>query len=167
MPTIKVTKVEFEGRIEEREVIVEEENVSRWETGAELRIVGQPTPRVDGIARVTGQAVYTHDVSPPGMLIGRFLRSPHPHARVRSIDSRKAEALPGVWVVWHRGKLPPVSELGRRAGRAHRRGRAGADRGRVRGAPLCARPGRGHRPGCAPRLCRRRQQRDQPRGAGL
>jgi CO/xanthine dehydrogenase Mo-binding subunit len=111
MPTIKVTKVEFEGRIEEREVIVEEEHVSRWASDAELRVVGQPTPRVDGVARVTGQAVYTHDVRPPGMLIGRFLRSPYPHARIRSIDSSKAEALPGVWVVWHREKPPPVSRL--------------------------------------------------------
>ena len=111
MPTIKITKVEFEGRIEEREVIVEEERVERWGPDAELRLVGQSTPRVDGIARVTGQAIYTHDVQPPGMLIGRFLRSPHPHARIRSIDSSEAEALPGVWVAWHREQLPPVSRL--------------------------------------------------------
>jgi CO/xanthine dehydrogenase Mo-binding subunit len=111
MPTIRVTKVEFEGRIEEREVIVEEENVSRWDADAELQVVGQPTSRVDGIARVTGQAMYTHDVQPPGTLIGRFLRSPHPHARIRSIDSSAAKALPGVWVVWHREELPPVSRL--------------------------------------------------------
>ncbi len=61
MPTIRKTKVEFEGRIEEREVIVEEEHVRPWDTDAELRLVGRPTPRVDGVARVTGQAVYTRD----------------------------------------------------------------------------------------------------------
>ena len=45
MPTIKVTKVEFEGRIEEREAIVEEERVERWTSDASLSIVGQQTPR--------------------------------------------------------------------------------------------------------------------------
>ena len=87
MPTIRKTKVEFEGRIEEREVIVEEEHVEPWGREARLRLVGQPTPRVDGVARVTGRAVYTHDVHLPRMLIGRFLRSPHPHARVKAVDS--------------------------------------------------------------------------------
>lgn len=111
MPTIKKTKVEFEGRIEEREVIVEEENVVPWGSDARLRIVGQETPRVDGVARVTGQAIYTHDVQLPGMLIGRFLRSPYPHARVKRVDASKAEALPGVWLAWHREKQPPVERL--------------------------------------------------------
>lgn len=111
MPTIKKTKVEFEGRIQEREVIVEKEQVQPWGEEAQLRVVGQPTPRVDGVARVTGQAIYTHDVQLPGMLIGRFLRSPHPHARVRQIDSTRAEAMPGVWLVWHRFQPPPVPRL--------------------------------------------------------
>jgi xanthine dehydrogenase YagR molybdenum-binding subunit len=106
MPTIKRTKVEFEGRIEEREAIVEEERVERWTADAELHVVGQRTARVDGVARVTGRATYTQDVQLPGMLIGRFLRSPYPHARVKAIDSRRAESLPGVWLVWHRDRLP-------------------------------------------------------------
>ena len=114
MPTIKVTKVEFEGRIEEREAIVEEERVERWASDARLSTVGRRTPRVDGVARVTGQATYTHDVQLPGMLIGRFLRSPHPHARIKRIDSSAAEALPGVWLVWHRDQPPPVKRLGGR-----------------------------------------------------
>ncbi|MBN1581136.1 MAG: xanthine dehydrogenase family protein molybdopterin-binding subunit [Anaerolineae bacterium] len=111
MPTIKKTKVEFEGRIEEREAIVEPQHVQTWDQGARLAVVGQPAPRVDGIARVTGQAVYTHDVQLPGMLTGKFLRSPHPHARIVHIDSRKAEALPGVWLVWHCEQPPPVTDL--------------------------------------------------------
>jgi xanthine dehydrogenase YagR molybdenum-binding subunit len=119
MPTIKRTKVEFEGRIEEREAIVEEERVERWTADAGLYVVGQRTPRVDGVARVTGRAIYTQDVQLPGMLIGRFLRSPYPHARVKAIDSRQAESLPGVWLVWHRDRLPcfdrvPVDRLGGR-----------------------------------------------------
>jgi CO/xanthine dehydrogenase Mo-binding subunit len=114
VPTIKVTKVEFEGRIEEREVIVEEESVERWDADAQLDVVGKPTPRVDGVARVTGQAVYTHDVQRPGMLVGRFLRSPHPHARIERIDSSKAESLRGVWLVWHRERPSPIGRIGGR-----------------------------------------------------
>lgn len=111
MPTIRKTKVEFEGRIEEREVIVEEEHVTPWGVDADLRLVGKSTTRVDGVARVTGQAVYTHDIQLPGQLIGRFLRSPYPHARVKSVDSTKAEVLPGVWGVWHRWQLPAITHL--------------------------------------------------------
>ncbi|NLD74819.1 MAG: xanthine dehydrogenase family protein molybdopterin-binding subunit, partial [Chloroflexi bacterium] len=111
MPTIKKTKVEFEGRIEEREVIVEEENVRPWGPEAQLHTVGRPTPRVDGVARVTGQALYTHDMQGPGTLVGRFLRSPHPHARLLRVDASGAEALPGVRVVWHRSKPPPIARM--------------------------------------------------------
>src|SRR5262249_12538982 len=61
-----------------------------------LQTVGQPTPRIDGVERVTGKATYTADVKLPGMLYARVLRSPHPHARIKSIDVSKARALPGV-----------------------------------------------------------------------
>jgi len=111
MPTIRKTKVEFEGRIEEREVIVEEEHVAPWGADAALRLVGKPTKRVDGVARVTGQAIYTQDVQLPGMLVGRFLRSPYPHAYIKQIDSRRAEVMPGVWGVWHRGRPPAFTHL--------------------------------------------------------
>jgi CO/xanthine dehydrogenase Mo-binding subunit len=111
MPTIKKTKVEFEGRIEEREVIVEEEHVKPWTRETEMQWVGKPTPRVDGMARVTGKAVYTYDVDPAGMLIGRFLRSPHPHARIKSIDASKAEAMNGVKLVWHHFQPPEIAYL--------------------------------------------------------
>jgi xanthine dehydrogenase YagR molybdenum-binding subunit len=112
MPVIRKTKVEFEGRIEEREVIVEEERVEPWDGAAQLRLVGKPVSRVDGAARVTGQAIYTSDVQLPRMLIGRILRSPHPHARLVAVDSARAEAMGGVWLVWHRDQLPPVLDLG-------------------------------------------------------
>jgi len=111
MPTIRRTKVEFEGRIEEREVIVEEEHVVPWERGHQMRLVGKPVPRVDGVARVTGRATYTHDVQLPGMLVGRFLRSPHAHARVTAIDDGEARALPGVFGIWHRFSPPEVGGL--------------------------------------------------------
>src|SRR4051812_17056062 len=61
-----------------------------------LKTVGHPTPKIDAVERVTGKAEYTGDVKLPGMLYARLLRSPHPHARIRSIDTSKAAALPGV-----------------------------------------------------------------------
>ena len=64
-----------------------------------LTTVGHVTPRVDAIARVTGQAKYTNDLKLPGMLYARVLRSPHPHARIRRIDTREASRLPGVRAV--------------------------------------------------------------------
>ena len=62
-------------------------------------VVGQSVPRVDGVAKVTGDAKYVADLAIPGMIEGKFLRSPYAHARIRSIDSREAEALPGVVAV--------------------------------------------------------------------
>jgi CO/xanthine dehydrogenase Mo-binding subunit len=55
--------------------------------------------RVDGLDKVTGAAAYASDISRPGMLHGRMLRSPFPHARIVSIDASKARALPGVRAV--------------------------------------------------------------------
>lgn len=58
--------------------------------------VGKSVPRLEGKGVVTGQLKYAFDLSFPNMLIGKMLRSPHAHARVISIDTSKAEALPGV-----------------------------------------------------------------------
>jgi CO/xanthine dehydrogenase Mo-binding subunit len=59
-------------------------------------IVGKRQPRVDGYELVSGRAVYPSDVSLPGMLYGAVLRSPHPNAVVKGIDTRAAEQMPGV-----------------------------------------------------------------------
>lgn len=64
-----------------------------------MNVVGRNVPRIDAFERVTGRATYTRDVRVPGMLYARVLRSPHPHARIRSVDASRAEALPGVRVV--------------------------------------------------------------------
>jgi xanthine dehydrogenase YagR molybdenum-binding subunit len=66
---------------------------------ADLAVVGKPVPRVGGRAIVTGAARYTVDVKLPGMLIARVLRSPHPHARILSVDASAAERYPGVRAV--------------------------------------------------------------------
>src|SRR5215469_12158157 len=63
---------------------------------APLKTVGHPTTRIDAYERVTGKATYTGDFQLPGMLYARVLRSPHPHARIRSIDTSKAARMPGV-----------------------------------------------------------------------
>ncbi len=61
--------------------------------------VGKSVPRIDGKGMVTGQTKYAFDVSFPNMLVGKMIRSPHPHAKILSIDTSKAEALPGVHAV--------------------------------------------------------------------
>jgi 4-hydroxybenzoyl-CoA reductase subunit alpha len=61
-----------------------------------LSYVGQRIPRKDGPEKVTGRAKYTGDIQLPGMLFGRILRSPHPHARILHIDTSQAEQLIGV-----------------------------------------------------------------------
>src|SRR2546430_4654693 len=69
----------------------------------EFSVVGKTTPRIDAYERVTGQAQYTGDIQLAGMLYARVLRSPHPHARIVSIDTSRAEKLPGVKAVIHHG----------------------------------------------------------------
>ena len=64
-----------------------------------LNTIGNATARVDAVERVTGEAKYSRDFKLPGMLYAQILRSPHPHARIRSIDTSAAEALPGVRAV--------------------------------------------------------------------
>src|SRR5499433_2065989 len=61
--------------------------------------VGTRTIRPDGVDKVTGRARFGADFNLPGQLIGKVLRSPHPHARIVSIDTSKAQALPGVKAV--------------------------------------------------------------------
>ncbi|MDR5684220.1 MAG: xanthine dehydrogenase family protein molybdopterin-binding subunit [Armatimonadota bacterium] len=113
MPRIVKTKVEFEGRIEEREVVVEGEDLPPYEQTS-FRYVGKPIPRVDGPLRATGRATYTADLAPPGTLHVRFLRSPHAHARIRAVRTERAERMPGVFgvatrhncdLVWRRWRL--------------------------------------------------------------
>ena len=71
--------------------------------------VGHPSGRLDGVDKVTGQAKYTGDISLPGLLEGKVLRSPFPHAAIESIDARKAEALPGVVAVLTRDDLGDIN----------------------------------------------------------
>ena len=63
------------------------------------QVVGNPTPRVEGESKVNGTAKYAVDITLPGMLWGKLLRSPIASGRIKRIDTTKAEALPGVRAV--------------------------------------------------------------------
>jgi len=65
----------------------------------ETRVVGTRRMRVDAYERVSGTAKYPSDIVLPGMLYGAILGSPHPNARIRSVDTSAAEAMPGVQAV--------------------------------------------------------------------
>ncbi len=65
----------------------------------EYKVVGTRPVRHDGADKVTGIARYSADLNLPGMLYGKVLRSPHAHARIKSIDTSRAEAMPGVRAV--------------------------------------------------------------------
>ena len=71
-------------------------------------VVGEKVPRVHGLGIVTGLGQYTEHMSARGVLYTRTLRSPHPHARIKSIDTTDAEKFPGVVAVLHRGNLPDI-----------------------------------------------------------
>ncbi len=74
--------------------------------GGPFQVVGTRVARLHGLGIVTSLGQYTQNMRMPGMLHTRTLRSPHPHARVKSVNTRKAEALAGVVAVLHRGNLP-------------------------------------------------------------
>ena len=76
--------------------------------GQDFTVVGTRPVRPDGFDKVTGRARFGADMTAPGMLIGRILRSPHPHARIRSIDTAKAAALPGVKAIVTRDDFPDL-----------------------------------------------------------
>ena len=84
----------------------------------EFSVVGKRIPRIDAYERVSGQAQYTGDIQLRGMLYARVLRSPHPHAKIVSIDTSKAERLPGVKAVVHHGNAQIPWSSG---GHTHRR----------------------------------------------
>jgi 4-hydroxybenzoyl-CoA reductase subunit alpha len=66
---------------------------------SDFSIIGKPIALIDSAGKTTGQGKYADDLSVPGMLIGKILHSPYPHARIKHIDSRRALALEGVVTV--------------------------------------------------------------------
>src|SRR3954470_16063501 len=76
----------------------------------QLTVIGKPTPRLDGRAKVTGAAKYTADIKLPGMLYGRMVTSQYPHARIKSIDTSAAEKAPGVKAIHVLDKVIGVAQ---------------------------------------------------------
>ena len=74
----------------------------------EYKVIGTSPLRHDGVDKVTGRAQYGADIRLPGMLYGAVLRSPHAHARIISIDTRRAEKFPGVHAVVTAKDLPDL-----------------------------------------------------------
>ncbi len=76
----------------------------------QYKTIGTRPVRPDGLEKVTGAAKYGADISLPGLLHGKILRSPHAHARIRSIDTSEAEKMPGVMAVATHNDLPVADD---------------------------------------------------------
>ncbi len=72
------------------------------------RYLGKEAVRPDAAAKATGQAAYIHDLSRPGMLYGAIRFSDHAHARIKHIDTSKAERIPGVRAVITAANTPEI-----------------------------------------------------------
>ncbi len=77
-------------------------------TKNEFTVIGRPLPKVDAWAKVVGETKYADDLFMPRMAYAKLLRSAHAHARIRSIDTSRARALPGVLAVVTAADLPRV-----------------------------------------------------------
>ena len=88
------------------------------ENAKTLKVVGSRPVRPDGVDKVTGRAKFGADLYVPNMLHGRVLRSPHAHARIKSSDTSKAEALSGVKAVITSADFPEQPNAAMPAGEA-------------------------------------------------
>ena len=85
----------------ERNVVLSTEN--------DYKVIGTRPVRHDGADKVTGRALYGGDFAAAGLLQGKILRSPHAHAKIKSIDTSKAKALPGVKAVVTASDFPAIA----------------------------------------------------------
>ncbi|MSP78316.1 MAG: xanthine dehydrogenase family protein molybdopterin-binding subunit [Dehalococcoidia bacterium] len=87
----------------------------------EYKVIGTRPIRPDGLDKVTGRARYAADIQLPGLLHGKVLRSPHTHARIKSIDTSAAEKLPGVRAIITGQDIPVgsdrIQDMGEQASR--------------------------------------------------
>ena len=92
-------KVGFADQLRDIEVVLPVGEPRPWDATTKLEVVGKPVPRIDGLARVSGAAHYTHDIRLPGLLHAAVLRCPHPCATLGSLDVEAARGAPGVVAV--------------------------------------------------------------------
>lgn len=98
MTSFDITTTEKEGKTQ---LSMEERapGVESWREDTDFAVIGKGVSRLEAYEKVTGRARYASDVRLPRQTFARILRSPHPHARIRSIDISAAEAMPGVVAV--------------------------------------------------------------------
>ncbi|MGE5401062.1 MAG: xanthine dehydrogenase family protein molybdopterin-binding subunit [Ignavibacteriales bacterium] len=84
------------------------DKLKSWGPNKELKVVGKPVPRIDAYDKLSGGAVYTFDVDLPGMVHAKILRSPLPHAKIKNINTSKAEELPGVLKIISHKNSPKI-----------------------------------------------------------
>jgi xanthine dehydrogenase YagR molybdenum-binding subunit len=101
--TIKVPRV-VNGVPSEVEIEVDDSDGPSWGANDKHRLLNTYLPRADGPAKTTGTAIYTYDVRLPGMVHGRFVVSPHAHAKVKNVDVTAAQNIRGVLAVIPFGK---------------------------------------------------------------
>lgn len=105
------TKVGFAGETRTIEVTVPDGEPEIWGADAKLRVVGTRVPRVDGIPKTTGRALYTTDVAPAGMLHARLVRAPSPGGKLTALDLSAAEKAPGVVYCKPCGRTAPGTPI--------------------------------------------------------
>jgi len=99
IPKRVTTEIDFEGEVIKIDAEVPEQEPEPIPEDKKLNIIGKKVPRINSEEIVTGKAKYAFDINLPGMLYGKILRSPHPHANIVNIDMSKAEKHPGVKAV--------------------------------------------------------------------
>lgn len=97
-----------EGELVETLAEVSEERSGTWEKDKKLKVVGKEITRIDGYDKVSGTARYTYDIDLPNLAHAYTLRSPHPHAKIKNIDTRKALKLPGVLAIISHDNVPDI-----------------------------------------------------------
>jgi CO/xanthine dehydrogenase Mo-binding subunit len=109
MPILHIDRLRSGEHTEDEYKVVETTSLPRWGADASLAVVGRPLPRLEGVEKVTGRARYAYDMHLPGQLWARVLRSPIPHARIRRVDTSRAESLPGVRAVLSSANAPEIT----------------------------------------------------------
>src|SRR5579883_1070652 len=97
-------------------MVIAEGTKAAEEATPKYSVIGTRPIRPDGVDKVTGRAQYGNDITLPGTLYGKVLRSPYAHARILSIDTSEAEALPGVKAVVTHKDFPVVADAIRNLG---------------------------------------------------
>ena len=102
------SKIFFEEEFEEKLAEVPVDPKGPWPANDKLKIIGKPISRIDGYDKVSGTAAYTFDINLPRMTHARILRSAIPHAKIKNIDTSKAENLPGVLGILSSNNAPEI-----------------------------------------------------------